>query len=66
MPEPPVIELDERPHNRFVELLVAVSATVGVNPFRGATVIIEVALAPAFAFTLVGLAVRVKSGALVT
>jgi len=36
-------------------------ATVPVNPFTGATVIVEVAVAPARALTLVGLAVTVKS-----
>ena len=38
-----------------------VSATVPVNPWTGATVIVEVAVAPATAVTLVGLAVTVKS-----
>ncbi len=38
-----------------------VSATVPVNPLTGATVIEEVAVAPATAVTLVGLAVTVKS-----
>ena len=40
---------------------VEVSATVPVNAFTGATVIVEVAVAPARALTLVGLAVTVKS-----
>jgi hypothetical protein len=38
-----------------------VSATVPVNPFTGATVIVEVAAAPAVVVTAVGLAVTVKS-----
>lgn len=38
-----------------------VSATVPVNPFSGATVIVDVAVAPARALTFVGLAVIVKS-----
>ncbi len=38
-----------------------VRATVPVNPFAGATVIVEVAVAPASELTLVGLAVTVKS-----
>jgi hypothetical protein len=38
-----------------------VRATVPVNPWRGATVIVEVAAAFASAVTLVGLAVTVKS-----
>ena len=38
-----------------------VRATVPVKPFMGATVIVEVAAAPARALTLVGLAVTLKS-----
>ena len=38
---------------------VDVNATVPVNPFTGATVIVDVAVAPARALTLVGLAVTV-------
>ncbi len=39
--------------------IVEVRATVPVNPFTGATVIVEVAAAPASALILVGLAVTV-------
>jgi len=35
-----------------------VSATLPVNPFRGATVIVEVAAVPTVVVTAVGLAVR--------
>jgi hypothetical protein len=38
-----------------------VRATVPVNPFTGATVIVEVAAAPTVVVTAVGLAVTVKS-----
>ena len=38
-----------------------VRATVPVNPWTGATVIVEVAVAPATTVALVGLAVTVKS-----
>jgi len=38
-----------------------VRATVPVNPLTGATVIVEVAVAPTTAVTLTGLAVTVKS-----
>ena len=37
--------------------------TVPANPLTGATVIVEVPVAPALTVTLVGLAVTVKSGA---
>ena len=40
---------------------VDVRATVPVKPFRGATVIVDAAAAPARTVTLVGLAVTVKS-----
>ncbi len=40
---------------------VDVSATVPVNPFSGATVIVEVAAVPTLTLTVVGLAVTVKS-----
>ena len=49
-------------HARPAGETVEVRATVPVKPFRGATVIVEVAVAPARAVTLVGLAVTVKSG----
>ena len=38
-----------------------VSATVPVKPFTGATVMVDVAVAPATTVALVGLAVTVKS-----
>ena len=38
-----------------------VRATVPVNPFTGATVIVEVAATPTFAAAVVGLAATVKS-----
>jgi hypothetical protein len=38
-----------------------VRATVPVNPFTGATVIVEVAAVPAVVVTAVGLAVTLKS-----
>ena len=40
---------------------VEVRATVPVNPFTGATVIVEVAAVPAVVVTAVGLAVIVRS-----
>jgi len=41
--------------------IVDVSATVPVNPWTGATVIVEVPAVPALAVTVVGAAVTVKS-----
>jgi len=53
--------LGVRVHVRPAGDTAEVSVTVPVNPFTGATVIVEVALEPATAVTLVGLAVTVKS-----
>ena len=65
-PEPPVMLVEERLHVRLVELVVVDRVTVPVKPLSEATVIVEVAATPAFAVTVVGLAVIPKSGALVT
>ena len=51
------LKLQVRPAGETVE----VNATVPVNPLTGATVMVEVAVAPASTVTLVGLAVTVKS-----
>jgi len=61
VPEPPVMLVALRVQTRLVELVVTASVTVPVKPFTGATVIVEVAVAPALTGTLVGLAVTVKS-----
>jgi hypothetical protein len=61
VPEPPVTVVEDNAHERFVELVVIANATIPVNPFTGATVIVEVPEAPAFTVTLVALAVTVKS-----
>ena len=61
MPEPAVIELDERLHNRFVALVITASATVPVNPFSGATDIHELPETLTSVEMLVGFAVIVKS-----
>jgi hypothetical protein len=66
VPEAPVMLVDERVQVRLVESVVTASETVPVNPLRDATVIVEVAETPAFAVLLAGLALIVKSGALVT
>lgn len=58
-----MIEVEDKVHTRFVELVVTARVTVPVNPLSGATVIVEVPATPAFTFTLVGAAVTEKSGA---
>jgi len=59
VPEPPVMLVALRVQTRLVELVVTARVTVPVKPFTGATVIVEVAVAPALTFTLVRLAVTV-------
>jgi len=62
VPEPPVTDVGVRVH----AALSLVRATVPVNPFSGAIVMVDVAATPTVADTLVGLAEMVKSGAGVT
>jgi len=62
LPEPPLMLVEDSVHKRLDELVVTVSVTVPVNPFAGATVIVEVLAVPTVAGTLVGLAEIVKSG----
>jgi len=61
VPEPPVMLVEVRVHDRLVELVVTARVTVPVNPLTGATVIVEVPAALTFTLTLVELAVTVKS-----
>jgi len=58
VPEPPDTVAGVRLH----EALSLVNETSPVNPFNGPTVIVEVSATPTLTVTLVGLAVRVKSG----
>jgi len=58
---PRTMLVGERVHVNPAGETVEVNATVPVNPFNGATVIVEVAAVPAFVLTLVGLAVTEKS-----
>jgi hypothetical protein len=62
LPEPPVIVVGDRLHDRLVEFSLTVSATVPVKKFTGETVMVEMAVAPVFAVTLVRSADIVKSG----
>ncbi len=58
VPEPPDTVAGVRLH----EALSLVNETSPVNPFNGPTVMVEVPAIPTLTVTLVGLAVRVKSG----
>jgi len=51
---------------RLVELVVTARVTVPVNPLTGEMVIVDVAATPALTLMLVGLALMLKSGILVT
>jgi hypothetical protein len=61
VPDPPVMLVEDKVHDRLVEFVVTARPTVPAKPFTGATVIVEVALTPALAVTLLGLAAIVKS-----
>ena len=62
VPEPPVIEVGLKLQVRpVVGETVSVRLTVSVNPFRGATVTVDVSAVPVFPLTLVGLALIAKS-----
>lgn len=61
VPDPPVILVKVRVHDRLVELVDTARVTVAANPLKGATVIVEAAATPAFTVILVGLDVIVKS-----
>jgi len=63
LPEPPVMLDADRVHVKPAGETADVRATVPVKPLTGATVIVEVAVAPAGALTLVGVAVIEKSAA---
>ena len=63
VPEPPVMLVGLRVAVRPADGL-AVSWTVPVNPLVGVTVMVEVAVSPAFTSSVVGLAEIVKSAAL--
>ncbi len=60
-PEPPLMLVTLRVHDRLVELVVTVSVTVPPKPFSGATVIAEVPATFTFGLALVGLAETLKS-----
>jgi hypothetical protein len=62
VPDPPAIDVEDKVQTRFVELVVTARVTVPVNPLSGATVIVEVPVAPAFIVELVGEAEIVKFG----
>lgn len=61
LPDPPLILVEVRVHDRLVEFVVTARVTAPAKPFNGATVIVEVAVTPELTVTLVGLAITVKS-----
>jgi hypothetical protein len=66
VPEPPTILVDESVQDKLVEFAVTPRVTVPVNPFRGATVMVDVPAVPEVTVTVVGFAVSPKSAAAVT
>jgi len=65
-PEPPAIVVEDKLHTRLVELVVAESVTVAVNPLTGLTVMVEMPVTPALTLTLDGAVEIVKSAVLGT
>jgi hypothetical protein len=61
VPEPPLILVTLKVHERLVELVVTVRVTVPLKPFNGATIMVEVPATFTFTFTLAVLADTVKS-----
>ena len=61
-PDPPAMLVVDRVHERLVELVATVRATVLVNPFTALMLIIEVPGAPTLTATLAGFAAIMKSG----
>jgi hypothetical protein len=66
VPDPPVIVVGVSLQARLVEFVATARVTVPVNPFSGATVIVDVPAVPVVTETVVGLAEMVKSGVAVT
>jgi len=66
VPDPPLIDVEDRVQVRLVELVVTARVTVPVNPLTGLIVIDDVPATPTETATLIGLAAMVKSGATVT
>ena len=60
-PEPPVIVMDDRLHERLVELVATESVTVPAKPFSDATLIDKTPEKPVGTLTLVALAEIAKS-----
>jgi hypothetical protein len=61
VPDPPVIEVEVRVHDKLVELAVTARVTVPAKPLSRATVIVDVPATPAFTVTPVEFAAIVKS-----
>jgi hypothetical protein len=66
VPEPPVMLVEERVHDRLAALVVTEKVTVPEKPFKDVTVIMEKPVRPSPAVTLVGLAIIAKSAKAVT
>jgi hypothetical protein len=61
VPEPPLTLVRLKVHERLVELVVTARLTVPLNPFRGATVTVEVPATFTVALTVDELTERAKS-----
>ncbi len=63
VPEPPVILVEVKVQDRFVEFVVTARLTVPVKPFNATTETLEAPATPTVTATLVGLADTAKSWA---
>jgi hypothetical protein len=66
VPEPPEMVFEDNVQERPGELVVTLRVTVPVNPFSEPTVMVERPGLPVVALTLVGFAVKPKSGVAIT
>jgi len=65
VPEPPEIVVEDNAQERLGGVVVTPRATAPVKPFREVTVTVERPGLPVVVLTLVGLVVKLKSGAAV-
>jgi hypothetical protein len=61
LPEPPATLVDERVHDKLVELVIEARVTVPVKPLTDATVTVDGPATPVFTEILTGLAEIAKS-----
>jgi len=61
VPEPPLMVVGNKLHERFTVLVLTVRVTVSVKPFRGETMIVELPVSPEYNVMRFGFDVIEKS-----